>query len=200
MTSIGWDFNDDGQYQESSQPVAQWSFSVGDHRVRFRVIDNEGAETVATKTLHIVVPPPPRHHHRRRRHRRPRRLPSADPDDGGQQLACVPAGIHKGQHPLREQPARRHDRARHVQDQAEEAAEEGLPVQEEDRHDGCAAGQVQLAQAFPQEEAAPGTKITIVVTVPGQIGKQFRYTIRKSAAPKKQILCIPPGGKPARCV
>ena len=56
-SDIAWDFNDDGKFQESKAPTAQWSFPPGPHKVHFRAIDNEGTATVATKTL-VIKPYP----------------------------------------------------------------------------------------------------------------------------------------------
>jgi hypothetical protein len=57
VASLGWDFNNDGQYQESTAEAAQWSFSPGAQPARLRVVDNEGTETIVEKVLQI--PPPP---------------------------------------------------------------------------------------------------------------------------------------------
>ena len=58
-----------------------------------------------------------------------------------------------------------------------------------------------LLKPFKKKKLQPGTKITITITVPNQIGKQFSYTMRKGKVPKKvPFLCIPPGGKPGRCI
>jgi hypothetical protein len=57
-----------------------------------------------------------------------------------------------------------------------------------------------LVKPFRKRRLPVGTKVTITITVPGQIGKQIRYTVRRRAVPKVSTLCIPPGGSPGRCV
>ena len=57
-----------------------------------------------------------------------------------------------------------------------------------------------LSKPFRKRKLPIGTQITIQITAPGQIGKQIRYTVRPRAVPKVSNLCIPPGGKPGRCV
>ena len=52
---------------------------------------------------------------------------------------------------------------------------------------------------FRKKRIPLGTKITVTVTVPGQIGKRFQYTMRKGKIPKKQLRCISPDGKISTC-
>ena len=56
-----------------------------------------------------------------------------------------------------------------------------------------------LLKPFRKKRIPLGTKITITVTVPGQIGKRFQYTMRKGKIPKKQLRCISPDGKISTC-
>ena len=57
-----------------------------------------------------------------------------------------------------------------------------------------------VVKPFKKKKMPPGTKITITITAPGFIGKQFTYTMRKHKSPRPpQRLCVPPGGKPASC-
>lgn len=57
-----------------------------------------------------------------------------------------------------------------------------------------------LLKPFRTRRLPPGTKVTIIMTAPNFIGKQFTYTVRKGKSPKSPLrLCIPPGGRPARC-
>ena len=87
-----------------------------------------------------------------------------------------------------------------LQDQEEEAAEEGLPLQEEDLQVGEGEVEAQAVQAVQEEEAAGRARtITVTITATGFIGKQFTYTMRKGKAPKRpKRLCMPPGGKPGK--
>ena len=58
-----------------------------------------------------------------------------------------------------------------------------------------ARAKLNLVKPFKKKKIPLGTKITISVTVPGQIGKRFGYTIRKRKTPKKSLSCLPPGGR-----
>jgi hypothetical protein len=55
IASIGWDFNNDGQFQESNVAAAQWSFPAGTNPVKLKVRDSEGAETIVTKDVVVEV-------------------------------------------------------------------------------------------------------------------------------------------------
>jgi Bacterial Ig domain len=56
-----------------------------------------------------------------------------------------------------------------------------------------------LLKPFKRKKLPVGTKVTITITAPGFVGKQFIYTMRAHKKPKRKRLCIPPGGKPGRC-
>ena len=60
-------------------------------------------------------------------------------------------------------------------------------------------GTAKLARLFPRR-LKPGARIVIRVTMPGAVGRQFVYTVRKGAFPRKQERCLPAGGgKPTAC-
>ena len=44
-----------------------------------------------------------------------------------------------------------------------------------------------------------GTRLTITITAPNAIGKQFRYTMRARKRPSRKRLCVPPGGRAGKC-
>jgi hypothetical protein len=54
VASLGWDFNNDDLFQESTVETAQWSFAPGTTPARLRVVDNEGAVTVVSKDVTVV--------------------------------------------------------------------------------------------------------------------------------------------------
>jgi hypothetical protein len=56
-----------------------------------------------------------------------------------------------------------------------------------------------LLKPFKKKRLPVGTRLTITITAPNAIGKQFRYTMRKHRRPARKRLCIPPGGKPGKC-
>jgi hypothetical protein len=62
-----------------------------------------------------------------------------------------------------------------------------------------ARAKLNLLKPFKQKKLPTATKVTISVTVPGQIGKRFSYTMRKGKIPKKQLRCISPDGKISTC-
>jgi hypothetical protein len=63
-----------------------------------------------------------------------------------------------------------------------------------------ARSKLNLRKPFKKKRLPPGTRVTITITAPGFIGKEFRYTMRKGKAPKPpRKRCIPPGGKPGKC-
>ena len=43
IVSIGWDFNNDGDFHDAEVATAQWSFVAGTHTVKFQATDAEGA-------------------------------------------------------------------------------------------------------------------------------------------------------------
>ena len=55
MASLGWDFNNDGLFQESGVVTAQWSFPPGTTPAKLRVVDNEGTETIVTRDITVVA-------------------------------------------------------------------------------------------------------------------------------------------------
>ncbi len=54
IVSIGWDFNDDGDFHDAEVATAQWSFVAGTHSVRFQATDAEGAQTIVTKDVTVA--------------------------------------------------------------------------------------------------------------------------------------------------
>jgi PKD repeat protein len=55
VASQTWDLDNDGDFDDGSGATAQHTFNTpGDHVVRLRVVDNRGAETVATTTVAVA--------------------------------------------------------------------------------------------------------------------------------------------------
>jgi hypothetical protein len=81
---ISWDFNEDNVFGERTAPVEQWAYPSGNHVVRFKVVDDEGVQTVVEKTLSIPFTPPSQ-----RDDDHDGYLAAADCNDGN-------AGIHPG--------------------------------------------------------------------------------------------------------
>ena len=60
--------------------------------------------------------------------------------------------------------------------------------------------EVDLLKSFRRRALPAGTVLEIQITAPSQIGRVTRYTTRKSGAPRKQNLCLPPGAtRPGAC-
>jgi hypothetical protein len=62
-----------------------------------------------------------------------------------------------------------------------------------------ARAKLNLRKPFKNKKLPVGAKITITIAAPGFIGKQIQYTVRKRKIPSTRVLCVPPGGKAARC-
>jgi hypothetical protein len=63
-----------------------------------------------------------------------------------------------------------------------------------------ARARLNLVKPFKKKKLRIGTKITVTITASGFIGKVFTFTVRKRAVPRVRSLCLPPGGRAARCV
>jgi PKD repeat protein len=196
VKSIGWDFNNDGQFQESTQPVAQWTFpKAGSFPVRFRVIDNENDVTVAAKTLVIkdkpvvvqppVITPGPVE---------PQLIPSTVANNW---LAFPKFTKVKGlsvSNLLAATTVKVSCKTKKKKQQ-----KKGCPYKSKRFTTSGARAKLNLLKPFKKKKLPIGTKITISVTVPGQIGKRFSYTMRKRKIPKKALACLPPSGGTSSC-
>jgi hypothetical protein len=61
-------------------------------------------------------------------------------------------------------------------------------------------GRLALTLAFGQAKLQPRSRVTIKVTVPGQVGYVVVYTVRKASIPSSQTLCLDPGASaPQAC-
>ena len=61
---------------------------------------------------------------------------------------------------------------------------------------------VALAGLFAKSRLLrPGTTLEITVSAPNRVGKVVLFTIRRSAPPTREELCLPPSGRrPSACV
>lgn len=63
-----------------------------------------------------------------------------------------------------------------------------------------ATRRLNLVRPYRRKRLPVGTVIEVQITAPNFIGKVARFTVRKSAIPKRTNLCLPPGArKPSRC-
>jgi Putative metal-binding motif len=56
-----------------------------------------------------------------------------------------------------------------------------------------------LAKLFKKRSLPVGTRIQVQVTKRATIGVVVRFTTRNGRLPRRQDLCLPPGGRPHRC-
>ena len=55
VASIGWDFNNDGDFNDATVATTQWSFPPGTYPVKFRATDAEGGQTIVTKDVTVTA-------------------------------------------------------------------------------------------------------------------------------------------------
>ena len=58
---------------------------------------------------------------------------------------------------------------------------------------------VNLLRFFRDRRLAPGTTIELRASAPGAVARILRYRMRANKLPTLATLCLPPGGKAARC-
>jgi hypothetical protein len=75
----------------------------------------------------------------------------------------------------------------------------GCPYKSRTVTTATARSRLGLLKPFKKKRLPVGTRLTITITAPNAIGKQFTYTMRKHRRPARKRLCIPPGGKPGKC-
>jgi PKD domain len=167
-----WDTDNDGQFDDTAGPVASRPFgSPGSYTVRLLVVDSNGATAVAAGRVGVTsrpVPPRPA----------PRVL-SADVDIEGsftrKWTRITRLIVH---------------------------APVGAQVGQRCKGRGCPKGLKTLRmkrkrlrlRAF-ERRLRPGAKITIPVTMPGFIGTDTQFTIRRGMKPKRVERCLQPGAK-----
>jgi hypothetical protein len=76
----------------------------------------------------------------------------------------------------------------------------GCPYKSKRVTSSFARAKLNLLKPFKKKKLPVGTKITVTVTAPNAIGKRISFTVRKRAVPQVGTLCLPPGGKPGKCV
>ncbi len=199
VKSIAWDFNNDGLFTESTVTPAQWTFPrAGSFPVRFRVIDNEDAVTVATKTLKIVDKPAP-----------PPVITPPGPGPGPVEPQLIPSTVANSWLAFPKYTKATQLSVNNLlaattvnvtcKTKKKSQQKKGCPYKKKRFTTSGARAKLNLLKPFKKKKIPVGAKITISVTVPGQIGKRFTYTIRKSKTPKSSLRCLPPGGGTSSC-
>ena len=126
--------------------------TTGTDAFQYRAIGGGVASDPATAFVNVSAPPPPPPPRRwHTDHRRPL--------DREHQLAGLPE-VHEDREPRGEERPGRHDRRGDLQDQEEEAAEEGLPVQDASASRPPArASKLTLSKPFKKRKVPVGAKI-----------------------------------------
>jgi PKD repeat protein len=180
LASQAWDTDNDGQFDDVAGAVAARAFpAAGVQTVRLRVVDSKGASAVAVgrvdvRTRPIPPPPPPP----------PLRALAADVDIQGRFTRKWTRITRLIVH-----------------------APMGARVGQRCKGRGCPRGLKRLRmkqrtlrlRAF-ERRLRPGARITIPVTMPGFIGTNTQFTIRRGMKPKRVERCLQPGAKrPSAC-
>jgi hypothetical protein len=208
VKTIEWDFNNDGKYDESKGPIAQWTFAhSGSFPVHFRVTDNEDKDagvipappagvTVATKVLTIVDKPAPP----------PGTGPPAGPPAGP---SLIPSTVTNNWLAFPKYTKATSLSVGNLlagttvdvtcKTKSKKKQKKGCPYKSKRFTTSGARASLNLIKPFRKKKLPIGTKITITVTVPAQIGKRFTYTTRRGKLPKKSLACLPPGGGTSAC-
>jgi hypothetical protein len=173
-----WDLDADGAFDDASGPTAEWSFAQpGDHTVRLRVIDRDGAIASTESTIAVGE--------------RPAALISPFPvvrmtasvSDRGTRIRQLVIQAPDG--------ARVLVRCRGRRCPFRSFARTAVRVR--------AAGTVRIRR-LARYMLRPGTLIEIRVTKRGEVGKYTRFRIRKGKPPLRVDRCLAPGSRrPARC-
>jgi hypothetical protein len=179
ISSLQWDLNGDGAFDNGSGPTAEVSFpSAGEHPVRLLVTDRDGAGTIAVANVTVRERPP-------------------DPITPFPLVSMLAAVGQRGT-TIRElvvkAPVGSRVRVR--------CRGRGCPfrsfAKKADVH--AHAARIIRIHRFGKHLLRPGAVIEIRVTKRGEVGKYTSFLIRKGMPPKRTDRCLPPGTKrPVRC-
>jgi len=178
LASQAWDTDNDGQFDDSAGAVASRSFgSSGSYTVRLLVVDSKGATAVSAGRVDVrarpVPPPPPPP---------ALRVLSADVDIQGsftrkwtkitRLIVNAPVGARVGQR----------------------CKGRGCPK----RLKTLRMKRKTLRLRAFERRLRPRARIRIPVTMPGFIGTDTRFIVRRGKRPKRVELCLRPGAKRPR--
>jgi YD repeat-containing protein len=178
-----WDLDNDGQFDDATGPVASQGFaSAGARTIGLRVVDAHGATATAFSSVDV----------------RPRPVPPAQPRPPVQFISPFPvvrlAGIVTGSGVrVRILSVRAPRKARILV----RCRGRGCPVRTQ-RARGRSRGGVRFRR-FERSFRA-GSRIEVLVTQSGRIGKYTRFQIRRHRPPARLDLCVGPrSSKPRSC-
>jgi hypothetical protein len=210
ITNIGWDLDDDGEFDDAAGPWATWSFdTAGRHRVAVRATDDRRVATVAFRSIIVSDPILPNPTDRQT---------VADPSTIGSAPGAVtpnaPAPSSLRATLMAPFPVVRIQgliyRGAVRISLLRVQAPPGATIRVRCRGGSCTPRQpdirVRAARApvrlrsFEQRSLRAGTVIEVFVTAPHEIGKYTRFRVRRDSSPARTDLCLKPGhARPTTC-
>ena len=179
ITSLRWDLDADGGFDDASGPTAQASFpAAGAYLLRLLVTDRDGASAIAAATVKVRERPPE----------------PISPFPLVRMLAVVGDQGTTVRELVVRAPAEARVRIR--------CRGRGCPFRALVRKGGAGARAARVIRIHRFEKRAlrPGAVIEIRVTKRGAIGKYTRFVIRRGLPPKRTDRCLLPRAKrPVRC-
>jgi hypothetical protein len=176
IVSQAWDLNNDGAFDDATGPTASLPVpTAGSYIVRLKVIDRDGAATVAAKSI-AVAPRPPEPLSPFPIVRMVARV-----SDSGTRISALTVETPAG--------AKMRIRCRGP----------GCPFHELTRTAARTSKLMRILR-LRRHMLRPGAVVQIWVTKPKAIGKYTRFRIRRGMPPSRADRCVMPGAKlPARC-
>ena len=212
ITSLLWDLNGDGTFGDAAGPTATRVFSTaGSYSIGLEAIDSVGVQSFSQQTLSVAIPGTPPKAGTPFQVSLVSNPPSSSSGEGSSTSAASSGGaktrfgviggirvaiagrvftdVTRITRLVIRAPAGAMVTARcHGQ---------GCPPKSE-RHRAGSRGSVRMRKL--ERSFGPGTRIAIVVTKSGFIGKEILFTIRRGQPPVRRELCVVPGARRAtRC-
>jgi hypothetical protein len=198
VSSIQWDLDNDGQFDDAAGSNVSWTFTTAGSRVvAVRATDNMGVATIAFKTVDVVGPAATAS--------TPGSAPSSSPQ--GSAPSSSPTPILSPFPIVRIRGAILRGAVRI--NLLSIKAPKGAMVKVVCHGKGCGRAKnfkrrVRSAKSVRvhafERVLRRGTVIEVFITAKGVIGKYTSFAIRSNAAPRRLDRCLPPGSsKPASC-
>jgi PKD repeat protein len=177
ITGYEWDLDNDGQFDDATGPVASQRFaSAGARTIGLRVVDDHGATATAFSSVDVRPRPAP-----------PARFISPFP------VVRLAGIVSSGGVRVQILSVRAPRKARILV----RCRGRGCPVRTQ-RARGRSRGGVRFRRL--ERSFRAGSRIEVLVTQSGRIGKYTRFQIRRRRPPARLDLCLGPrGSKPRSC-
>jgi plastocyanin len=185
ITEVAWDLDGDGEFDDSEEAQATWSFATpGTHSVQLRVRQSNGRRDTAFADVVVAAPPPPP-------------PPPDEPPDALRIMNPFPVIRIAGSVLPRGARIRilsvRGSRGARIRVRCHGR---GCPVRAIAR---TSATRLVRLRRFERRLRA-GIRLELFVRRPARIGKYTRFRIRAAAPPRRVDLCLFPGSaRPAPC-